>query len=392
MKPNCKESMPPKTLLLSFSPLARDPRVLRQAAFLNDEYVVTAAGFLPPSRSYPHFIGIESRPTTVMFKAQQAVRLKLRHFEHYYWAQPHVIDAWNKLKELRFDVIVANDLSSLPLAIRLSEASKARIVLDVHEYEPRHFEGDWFFDFFFRGLWDYVARNYAFGVHAMSTVCQGISRLYREEYGVHSVVLNNAPFRSDLPPSRVVQGTIRIIHHGICNRFRNLEDMIRLMTRLDERFTLDLMLVKTDVRSYSKITRLAARTPRVSVIEPVSYEEIIPKLNEYDLGLCMFAPSTPTLQCALPNKFFEFMQAKLCICTWPSTEIREIVTNTGCGVVSDDFSVESMAAILNRLSSDDIRQKKLRSADAAKEFCAENNKDILLKLVKKSSTDASKTC
>ena len=370
-----------KALLLSFSPLDKDPRVLRQAAFLRDDYAVTAAGFGAACSAFPKFIGIESEPTSSLFKATQAIKLKLHHFEDYYWSQPHVADAWGKLKKLQFDVIVANDLSSLPLAIRLSRKNKARIVLDVHEYEPRHFEGSWVFDFFFRPFWHYVAKTYAREAHAMSTVCHGISELYRQEYDLRSEVITNAPFLSEIPPSPVDPDSIKIIHHGICNRYRGLDNMIRLMNELDERFSLDLMLVKTDDRSFAELERLAADTPRVSIIPPVQFEEIIPTLNKYDIGLCMFPPNTLTLQFALPNKFFEFIQAKLCTCTWPSLEISKIISSTECGVVADDFDISTMAAAINGLHNEDIQLHKKNAAKAAAEYCAENNQDIMGKLV-----------
>lgn len=56
-------------------------------------------------------------------------------------------DAWKKLQAIPCDFIVANDLASLTLAQRLAERHGAPLLLDVHECEPQHFEGQPLFDF-----------------------------------------------------------------------------------------------------------------------------------------------------------------------------------------------------------------------------------------------------
>lgn len=374
-----KHARRPSILLLSFSPLGKDPRVLRQACFLKDDCEVVAAGYGPAEGLYPAFVPIEPPHASVLSKAAQATRLKLHRFEAYYWAQPHVADAWSKLRAMTPDAIVANELSSLPLAVRLARRCGASILLDAHEYEPRQFEGAFLFDFFFRALWDHVARTCLPFVAAMTTVCESIANLYAEEYGIRPEVVTNASFRNELPPSPVASDAVRIIHHGICTPFRGLENMIDLASRLDGRFGMDLMLVKTDEGSYVKIRSLAEASGRVTLRPPVPFEQIVPVLNGYDIGLCMFPPSSPNMRFILPNKLFEFIQAKLCVCTWPSPEVQRIVASAGCGPVAEDFSVEAMAAAINALGPEDIRAFKANAVRASAVHCAENNRAILLR-------------
>ena len=40
-----------------------------------------------------------------------------------------------------FDLIIANDIESLPLAFEIDP--QARVLFDAHEYAPRHFEDKW---------------------------------------------------------------------------------------------------------------------------------------------------------------------------------------------------------------------------------------------------------
>lgn len=372
----------PTVLLLSFSPLHKDPRVLRQAVFLKDQYDVAAAGFGPPSPVYPEHIVVQGHPNALAFKAMQASRLKLGRFEAYYWSQTPVKDAYRKLHGRIFHAIVANDLSSLPLAVTLAAESNARLILDVHEYEPGHFDGHWLFDFFFKPLWEYIARKYLPAVDSMSTVCEGIAALYQKNFSVQPTVITNAPFRSPLPPSEVQSKQIRIVHHGICNAHRELGAMVSMARMLSPRFQLDLMLVKTDEGSYAKIRRQARMAENISLLAPVPYEDIVPTLNSYDMGLCMFPPSTPTLQFALPNKFFEFLQAGLAVCSWPSPEIRNIIERHQCGIVAEAYTAAAMAQAVESLSAHDIAAMKHRSRQASAEHCAENNQAAFLRMVR----------
>jgi hypothetical protein len=84
---------------------------------------------------------------------------------------------------------------------------------------------------------------------------------------------------------------------------------------------------------------------------------------------------------ALPNKLFEFIQARLAVATWPSPEMAKIVRNYGCGLVSDDYSVSSMAKCLNQLSSEDVMLFKEASNKAAATLCAEINMEKFNQLV-----------
>ncbi len=368
---------------MSFSSLEKDPRVLRQSVLLGADFDIIAAGYGSCCKSFPLFIQLSPPQSNPITKLMQAIRLKCNQFETYYWNQPHVANAWNKLKDTHVDIILANDLNSLPLAARLAEKIDARLFLDVHEYEPRHFEGTFLFDFFFKKLWDYVAITYLPRIHGMSTVCDGISRLYEAEYGVRPTVITNAPYQTSLTPSATDPDCLRIIHHGICTPYRGIEEMIDLVDLLDQRFYLDLMLVNVDAQYYSYISERIDDNPRVSLKTPVLFDDIIPTINAYDIGLCMFSNSTPTLQHALPNKFFEFIQAKLCICSYPTPEMEKIISTYGCGRVSEEHTIEAMAKVINRLTASDITRMKTQAIEAAMNHCAENNKKLLLDIVER---------
>lgn len=359
----------PSVLVLSFTDHRRDPRVARQVFALRDNYDLTTAGHGPSANGTGRHVEIVKTPTTLSGKVWKAVWLKSGQYLTEYWHGSFVRDAWTKLAGSQFDLVIANDLETLPLACRIA-GDHGKVYLDAHEYEPLHWENRWTFRFFWQKYWDFICREFLPRVDHMTTVCDGIAKTYTENYGVPCEVVINAPDYSELEPTPVMDENIRIIHHGAGNRDRHLLVMLDLMPLLDERFSLDLMLVNNDARYVRRIQERVRVTERVRLIEPVPMPQIVSTINSYDIGLFVLWPVNFNYEMALPNKFFEFIQARLAVAIWPSSQMKKIVDEEGLGVVTSEFSVEEMARKLNQLSADDVMSYKRKSCEAAKKYNA----------------------
>ena len=215
----------------------------------------------------------------------------------------------------------------------------------------------------------------------MITVSQGIAKEYSSVYGLPCGVITNAPFYENREPGIVDSQHIRLVHHGALRSTRQLENMIYLMDLLDERFTLDMMLIANDGRYFHQLQRLVLRYPRVRFRAPVPMPEISRVLSEYDIGIYLLPTISFNARLALPNKLFEFIQGGLCVAIWPSPEMARIVREYNCGVVARDFTLPAIAVELNRLTSEEIFHCKQRAHAAARTLCAENNRQVLLNLV-----------
>ena len=88
--------------------------------------------------------------------------------------------------------------------------------------------------------------------------------------------------------------------------------------------------------------------------------------SNYDIGFFYNEPLTFNLRHSLPNKFFEFIQARLAVAIGPSPDMAFIVNQYGCGIVASSFTVESMADSMNQLTSDHIDVMKKNADKAAK--------------------------
>ncbi|VEF49594.1 group 1 glycosyl transferase [Bacillus freudenreichii] len=366
-----------KIMVLSFTNPKSDPRVNRQIRMLKSDYQIIVAGEGNANIDHVEFIEIEKeKKKFVNGKIVSGLFLFLRSYKRFYWSFAKVRNTYKKLKDIYFDIIIANDIETLPLALELANNNGAKVIFDAHEYYPRQFENNFKWKVLFQGYYAYLCKKYMKQSDAVFTVCEGLRSEYKKEFGIESKILTNAPDFENLKPSKVSE-KIRIIHHGIANKSRKIENMIEIMDYLDDRFELDLMLVKKNPEYYNFIQKIASKRKNVKVIEPVEMRDIATFINKYDIGLFLLEPINFNYQNALPNKFFEFIQARLMIAIGPSEQMAKIVNEYKCGVVSVDFTPRSLALKLNSLDKSDIELYKKNSDDVAEILSSLSNEEIL---------------
>ena len=168
----------------------------------------------------------------------------------------------------------------------------------------------------------------------------------------------------------------------MASKERGIEKMIEIMEYLDSRFTIDLMLVKTaDEEYYKNLESQVSQVKNTRIIPIVPFEEIIPFTSQYDIGMFLVPFSTFNLKMCLPNKFFEFIQARLDIAIGPSPEMSKYVKTYNLGIISKDFTPQSMAESLNKLTKEEILQYKENSNKAAKILNAQKEGEKVLKIL-----------
>lgn len=370
-----------RVLILAYSALDRDPRVSRQIQFLSDDYDVVAFGNTPPQEAVSAFIPSNSQPAALKEKISLAASLLARRFDRVYWDLKGNRQALERLRDVQADLIIANDIDTLPLALALIDGK--RVVADLHEYAPRHLEGDWKWRVFWQNYFTSLCHQYIPQIGAAITVSDTIAAEYTKVFHKPFDVITNAPFYADYSYQPVNPASVRMIHHGAAHPVRRLENMIYLMDDVDGRFHLDLMLMPLMADYMKKLERLAAKRKNVRLIPAVSANRIVETCHQYDIGLSLLEPTSFNLKYCLPNKFFEFVQAKIALASGPSPEMARLIYKHGCGVVSEDFKPQSLAKKLNALTSSQIDAMKVASQNCSSELCAERNRERFLRIVQK---------
>ncbi len=207
----------------------------------------------------------------------------------------------------------------------------------------------------------------------MITVSDGIAIEYFKNFNIKPGVVTNACFYVDIKTSDIDSEHIKLIHHGGATPSRKIELMIKMMDYLDKRFTLDLMLLNTSPDYLKKLKHIANNKDNIRFIKPIPMRKVVYYINEYDIGIYILEENSFNNKYALPNKLFEFIQAKLAVAIGPSLEMAKIVKKYNCGIVASDFKPETMAKELNKLTKDEINYYKYQSDKASQELSAERN-------------------
>jgi hypothetical protein len=372
-------------LIISFSDLALDPRVNRQIGFLKDKYKVIAVGFGNPDINGIDFIPVFRPPKFQLILTSP--KLLFRQYESWYWGQKHVQDCFKTLSNVCIDLFLANNIDTLPLTLKL--AKRSQVILDAHEYAPRQAEDLFLWRIFSQNYKTFLCKAYIPQVNSMTTVCQGLADAYQKDTGVKPVIITNAPDFEDIQPRLQPKDTsiIQMVHHGVANPSRKIENMIKMMEYLDERFNLDFIFINTGSSYTQYLKRLARGKSNIRFLPPVPMRTLPKYLNQYDIGLFLLEPTNFNYFHALPNKFFEFIQARLAIAIGPSPEMARLVKDYDLGVVAEDFSPGTLARCLKSLNREKINYYKLQSHRVSRILSSEQNKKILLDLVQQALVD-----
>lgn len=355
----------PKLLIFTINPVHNAPRVIREIASLKDHFEIVVTG--------------ETAPTDKSIGYINSDKIKLSHLEYSLGKVYRVITLGKVFlgryptTQKKIDVLLLQEKPDLVivhpgafLPYFLKEGRKFKLVFNAHEFHPREFEGDLRWKNTWGKIYDSIYKKSLPKVDLLINVCEGIAEECKSLYGRDSLVIPNAgPYWKEVSPVQKDSEIIRMIHHGVAIKERKLEVMIELASRLGDSFQLDMMLVYQDEAYYRHLCILANQTSNVRLIPAVKFEEIIPFIHQYDLGLFLLPPVNFNYLHALPNKFFEFLQARLAIAVGPSPEMAGLVQKYGLGIVSDDFTVESMFEKLNSISHSEINHFKNASHSAA---------------------------
>lgn len=287
------------------------------------------------------------------------------------------------LQERSFDVIFCKDLVLLPFVIE--NKKNAKVIMDCREYYPGE-QGDERWKRLFAGFNDWLCRTYLPQADYVYSVCQGIAEEYTKNYGIKCDVITSAAYYFAPPPTLFAHSKeteqIKLIYHGMASPERGIEVMIETMDYVDSRFHLDLMLVPNHQHEYfDKLQAMTQTRKNVRILPPVPFEEIIPFTSQYDIGIFLCPPTTFNLANCLPNKFFEFIQARLMVAIGPSPEMARLTKQYNLGIIAKDFSAKEMAKSLNALTKEQILQYKENANQTAKILNAEKEGEKLLKIL-----------
>ncbi|MBX3089352.1 MAG: hypothetical protein KF772_02060 [Cryobacterium sp.] len=375
--------MPPRILSISFSNIASDSRVLRQLKVLAEFGDVTTVGFgRNPGQVVEHIQlpeGSSSLPKTF----SGVVKLAFRMHGSVELKAPAERATLRAVGDREFDLVVANEARALPVALAIAKG--APVWGDMHEWAPEERTHVFLWRVLVAPYMRHICEKFLGQTAAVSTISDSLAKLYRDQFGVDPVVVRNSSEYRDLLPSPVDPRNIRLVHSGGAVPGRNIEALIDATIAAGEKFSLHLYLVTAgDGGKYlSALKRRAEESPRVFLHPPVSPSELPVVLNQYDVGVFLLPPINPNAELMLPNKFFDFVQARLALLFGPSIEIESRIRQFDLGLVTDDFSTESLVNALNALDAAQITSFKQNASRRARELSYSVDGEVERRLIKR---------
>lgn len=355
-----------RLLILSFSPIISDARVLKQIAEFSTRYDVTTCGYGPAPAGVAAHIEM---PRSADYQDLYGRFITLKWYDIAYWRISAVRWVREHLQRGAYDVVLANEPEAVPVSLWLKP--RWGVHADLHEYTPRLNEEYPHWKRRIKPFHEWLCRRYVTRADSWTTVSNGLVREYEKEFGFHADLVTNATPYVDLDPTPV-GSPLRLIHAGACLRNRNITTMIDAVELATTDVTLDFYLTPNHPDYLEEVKDRAAEVPGVRVHDAVPYNQLNALLNGYDVGVHLLPPTNFNNTWALPNKLFDFVQARLAVLIGPSPEMAEYVTAHGFGVVAQDFSAEALAAAIDSLDPAGVARMKSAASAAAREMSAES--------------------
>jgi glycosyl transferase family 4 len=353
-----------RVLCISFSDINRDSRVLRQIEVLAElgEVTTVAYGDQPPGAT-EHLRVDESLPSLPQTPGGVAM-LALRRYDAVELTAPAIRDVLRLVGDRRYDLVVANEARAMAVAHKI--AAGAPVLADMHEWAPEERAHVRSWRLLVKPFMTYQCAKYLPKMSAVTVVNDAIGAMYADRFGVAPRTVRNAgPFR-ELSPTEVADGSIRLVHSGGAVPGRNIEAMIEGVRMLDERFSLDMYLVPArDGGKYlASLRELIGDEKRIVLHPPVRPAELVDTLNAYDIGIFTLPPLTPNHRLMLPNKIFDYVQARLGIVFNSASETDRLIREHELGAIAANASAEALRDVLAPLTEEQVREFK-RNADRA---------------------------
>lgn len=284
------------------------------------------------------------------------------------------------LLKMKADVLVANDLDTLPANFLASRIKRKPLIYDSHEYftEVPELIGRPIV----RAIWTSFEKLLVPKVDAAYTVCASIAEAYRDLYGIDFKVVRNLPVCSQTEKVEHREKSAGqpkiIIYQGALNLGRGIEAAIRAMQFLEGAE----LWIAGDGDIASELKQMVAELKldqKVKFMGRLPLHELHQITRQADLGISLEEDLGLNYRFALPNKLFDYIQAGVPVLVSNLPEMRKIVEQYQIGAIAETHQRKELAETMKKALFDQekIAGWKENLMVAAKELCWENEEEAL---------------
>lgn len=274
------------------------------------------------------------------------------------------------------DILIANDLDTLPANFLISKIKRAKLYFDSHEYfseTPEVYRRK-----FVRRCWLFIEMMLIKGCDGYYTVSSSLADIYKQKYGIKLGVVRNVPFRQ-LSPKKEDNGDKIILYQGSLNVGRGLELMIRTLPLLSHA----RLIIAGQGPELSKLIHLVNTLnlhKEVTFTGNLAPDALKGLTVTASVGISIEEAVGKSYKAALPNKLFDYIQARVPVLVSDLPEMKAIVEQYEVGEVLCNREPANLAVVLNNMMNNEVKRKiwKEKLEIAACELCWERE-EIKLK-------------
>ncbi len=284
------------------------------------------------------------------------------------------------------DILVANDLDTLPANYLVSRIRGIPVVYDSHEYftEVPELIGRERVKNFWLSMEKWILPR----LKIAYTVSQPIADIYKQKYGIDFEVIHNYPFQEKIKGTFKlpfdIGGDKLLIYQGSVNVGRGLELLIDLAGEMEK--------VKLVIAGDGDIRKSLENTisekglgKKIFLIGKIPFDELKTLTFQADAGVSLEEDLGLNYHFALPNKLFDYIQAGIPVLVSSLPEMKKVVEKYKIGLVAETRTKEQLNLLLNVLLFDEVKRAcwKLGLEQAAKELCWENEEFRVIEIFKR---------
>lgn len=275
----------------------------------------------------------------------------------------------------RMTIIISNDLDTLPACAIAAKLKRKKLYYDSHELfteVPELINRP-----VVQKIWQWTERTFVPGVDVFYTVSEPIANLYAAQYNRHVHVIRNLPVAGPFGNEVEKYEVPTLIYQGAINKGRGVELMIEVMKYL-ENFNL-IICGKGDL--YKKLKQKVHQQGSDNIFFKghQDFMQLKKITRQSHIGLSWEENLGRNYQYALPNKLFDYIQAKIPVLVSDLQGMKSVIDEYEAGELlrsrnSEKISVQIRELFDKRHTFDSALQK------AASDLCWEKEEKKLMEL------------